>query len=135
VSIANDAPAPFTVTGGDAMLPPSIPKRFVPPAGIRVFLLLALTLVLQKVMKNRWTFDSALRARRLAWSGALTAIFLCSATYLAGCGATSTTVIPPPVITPSGTSTITVSMSAMSFSGQPLQLQPHSAQAESEVAP
>jgi hypothetical protein len=60
----------------------------------------------------------------LAWSGALTAIFLCSFIYAAGCGAGSTTVAPPPVITPYGTSTITVNMSAMSSSGKPLQLQP-----------
>jgi hypothetical protein len=75
------APAPFTVTvstSGTAMLPPSLPVRFVPPIGIRVLLLLAFALALVIAGKNRRMFDSAFRARRLAWSGALTAIFLCS---------------------------------------------------------
>jgi hypothetical protein len=127
IRVANGVPAPFTVTvstGGGAMLPPSIPRRLVPPAGIRVLFILALALVLLKVMKNRCTSDSALRARHLAWSGALTTIFLYSAIYAAGCGGGSTTVTPPPVITPSGTSTITVTPSALSLSGKPLQLQP-----------
>ena len=124
-SIANGTPAPFTVTvlTSSAMLPPSIPRRFVPPCGISVFPFLALALVLLKLTKNRRMFDSALRARRLACSCALAAIFLCSAIYAAGCGTASITVTPPPVITPSDASTITVSMSAMSSSGQPLQLQ------------
>jgi hypothetical protein len=127
VSIANGLPAPFTVTvltSGGAMLPPSIPMRFIPPAGIRVLLLLALALVLLKAAKNRWIFDNPLGPMRLAWSGALAAILLCSVIYAAGCGAGSTTVAPPPIITPSGTSTITITMSAMSSSGKPLQLQP-----------
>ena len=128
VSIANQAAAQFTVTvstSGRAMLPPPIPRRLVPPAGIRVLLLLALALVLVKVMKNCWMFDSTLRARRLAWSGALAGIFLCSVIYGAGCGSTgSASVTPPPIVTPSGTSTITITPAAMSFSNQPLQLQP-----------
>jgi hypothetical protein len=127
IRVANGVPAPFTVTvstGRGAMLPPSIPRRLVPPAGIRVLFILALALVLLKVMKNRCMSDSALCARHLAWSGALTAIFLYSAIYAAGCGGGSTTVTPPPVITPSGTSKITVTPSALSSSGKPLQLQP-----------
>jgi len=129
VSIANGVSAPFTVTvtTSGAVLPPSVPRRFVPPAGIRLLLLLALALVLLKVMMNRWMFDSALCAGRLAWSGAPAAIFLCSMILAAGCGGGSAYVAPaplatPPVITPSGTSTITVTMSAMSSSGKPLQL-------------
>lgn len=128
MSIANGLPAPFTVTvltSGGVMLPPSIPMRFIPPAGIRVLLLLALALVSLKAAKNRWIFDNALGPRRLAWSGALVAILLCSLIYVAGCGAGSTTVAPPPpIVTPPGTSTITITMSAMSSSGKPLQLQP-----------
>jgi len=106
------------------MLPLPIPRRFVPPAGIRVLFLLALALFLLKATKNLWIFDNALCPRQLAWSGARIAIFVCSVIYAAGCGAGSTTVAPPPVITTSGTSTVTVAMSAMSFSGKPLQLQP-----------
>src|ERR1700722_6084599 len=108
VSLANGLPAPFTVTvltSGGVMLPPSIPMRFIPPAGIRMLLLLALALVLLKAAKNRWIFVNALGPRRLALSGAPAAGLLCSVIYLAGCGAGSTILAPPPVITPSGTST------------------------------
>jgi centrosomal CEP192-like protein/lactonase family protein with 7-bladed beta-propeller len=127
VSIASGAPAPFTVnvsTSGGAMLPPSIPWRFVPPAGIRVLLLLTFTLLLVITTSKRWMFDGPLRARRLAWSGAVTAILFCSVVYAAGCGSSSVTITPPPIVTPPGTSTITITMSAMSPTQQPLQLQP-----------
>jgi hypothetical protein len=127
VSIASGAAAPFTVTvltSGGAMLPPSIPRRFVPPVGIRVLLLLAFAVILLKAARNRWVFDSALRPRRLAWSGALTAILFCSVTYAAGCGGSNlrASVAPTPIVTPPGTSTITITPTAMSSSGQPLQL-------------
>jgi 6-phosphogluconolactonase (cycloisomerase 2 family) len=127
VSIANGLPAPFTVTvstRGGAMMPPSIPGRFVPPAGIRVLLLLALAWILVKAGKNRWMFEGALRPRRLAGSGALAAVFLCSVIFAAGCGSSSATTTPPPIVTPPGSSTITIALTAMSSSGQPLQLQP-----------
>lgn len=69
--------------------------------------------------------------RRLAWSGALTAILFCSLIDVTGCGSSSSGSSPvatapaqPPIITPSGTSTITITMTAMSLTGQPLQLQP-----------
>jgi len=132
VSIASGIPAPFTVavsTSGGAMLPTSIPRRFFPPAGLRLLVLLALALVLMKIVRNGWMFDKALRARRLAWSVSLTAIFLCLTSYTAGCGGGSASVAPAPltppaVVTPSGTSTITVTMSAMSSSGKALQVPP-----------
>ncbi len=127
VSIANGAPAPFTVTvstRGGAMSPPSIPRRFVPPSEIRVLILLALALVLVITAKNRWMFDGAVGARRWAWSGALTTVLLCSVIYAAGCGSSSVTTTPPPIVTPPGNSTIVVTPTAMSSSGQPLQLQP-----------
>jgi hypothetical protein len=131
VMIANGVPAPFTVavsTSGAALLPPSIPERIAPPAGIRVLLLLAFALVLVKASKKRWMFDGALRERPLARSGALAAILFCSVIYVAGCGsagsATPTTLAPPPLVTPPGNSTIIVTPMAMSSTGQPLQLQP-----------
>jgi hypothetical protein len=127
VAIANGAAAPFTVmvsTKGGAGLPPSIPWRLVPPMGIRVLPLLLFALLLLVTARNRWMYDGALRARRFAWRSALTAILLCSGIYTSGCGSTTVTATPPPVITPSGTSTITVTMSAMSPTQQPLQLQP-----------
>ena len=131
VSLANGNPAPFTVTvttSGSAMLPPATLRRLVPPTGIPMLLLLALALILVRAIKNRWMFESAAGARHLAWSGALAVVFLCSVFYAAGCGGGSSTVTPAPVtppsvVTPSGTSTITITPTAMSSSGQPLQLQ------------
>jgi hypothetical protein len=125
VSIANGAPAPFTVTvstAGSAVLPPAMPWRFSPLARIRVLLLLALALLLAVIARNRSTF-AALSARGLA-TGALTTILLCSVVYSAGCGSGSVATMPPPIITPPGTSSIIISMSAMSPTQQPLQLPP-----------
>jgi hypothetical protein len=62
--IANGVPAQFTVavsTSGTALLPPTIPKRFGPPAGIRLLFLLAFALVLAIASKTRWMFEGALR--------------------------------------------------------------------------
>jgi hypothetical protein len=125
VAVANGVPVPFTVsvsTAGSAALPPSMPWRFSPPARIRVLLLLAFALLLLLMARNRCMFDDALRGKPLAWNGALAAIFLCSVIYAAGCGSSSVTTTPPPIVTPPGTSTITITMSAMSPTQQPLQL-------------
>jgi hypothetical protein len=127
VSISNGAAAAFTVsvsTKGAARIPPSIPRRFLPPSGIRVLLLLVVAFLLAKAFKNGWMFARPLSARRLAISSALGTILLCSVIYAAGCGSSSVTTTPPPVITPSGTSTLTITMGAMSPTQQPLQLQP-----------
>jgi hypothetical protein len=133
VTIANGAPAPFTVTvstKGAAGLPPSMPWRFPPPARIRVLLLLAFALLLVTIARNHRMFDGARVAKRLALGGEFTAILLCSVIYATGCGSGSAVTTPPPIITPpsvvtpSGTSTITITPAAMSSSGQPLQLPP-----------
>jgi hypothetical protein len=129
VSISNGTAATFTVTvstKGSAILPPPIPRRFLPQTGIRVLLLLALALFLASTAKNGWVLGAAFFGRRLPLGGTLAATLLCSLIYAAGCGSTSSSVIttPPPVVTPSGTSTITITMGAMSPTQQPLQLQP-----------
>jgi hypothetical protein len=127
VSIVNGTPAPFTVTvstAGGAALPPSLPWHFVPPARIRVLLPLVFVLLLAIIAMNRWIFVGALHSRRLAWTAALTVIFLYSIASVAGCGSTAVTTTPPPIVTPSGTSTITITLSAMSPTQQPLQLAP-----------
>jgi hypothetical protein len=128
VAISNGAAAPFTVTvttSGAAMLPPSTPLRFKDFPGLRVLPLLALALIFWMGFLNRRSLQSTAgdRCRRLA--AVLATFILCVVAGVAGCGGGSAALVTrPPVITPSGTSTITVSMSAMSSSGQPLQLQP-----------
>jgi hypothetical protein len=133
VTIANGAPAPFTVTvstKGAAGLPPSMPWRFPPPARIRVLLLLAFAMLLVTIARNHRISDDSRGAGRLALGGALIAILLCSVIYATGCGSGSAVttsppiITPPSVVTPSGTSTITITPAAMSSSGQPLQLPP-----------
>jgi hypothetical protein len=92
-------------------------------------------MILVIAVGNRVIFDRAVRARRMAWSGALTArhlacdaaltsILFCLAIYGAGCGSGSASVAPQPIVTPSGTSTITITTAAMSPTQQPLQLPP-----------
>jgi hypothetical protein len=128
VAISNGAAAPFTVTvttSGAAMLPPSTLMRFRDFPGLRVLPLLALALIFWMGFLNRRSLQSTAgdRCRRL--SAVLATFVFCVVAGVSGCGGGSAALVtPPPVITPSGTSTITVSMSAMSSSGQPLQLQP-----------
>jgi hypothetical protein len=128
VTIANGVPAPFTVsvsTAGSAILPPSIPWRFHLPARIRVLQLFVLVVLLVLLTRNSGKFDVALGNMRLARTGALTVMLLCSVIYSAGCGSSSAvTTTPPPIVTPSGTSTIIITMTAMSPTQQPLQLPP-----------
>jgi hypothetical protein len=128
VSIANGAPAPFTVTvstAGTATLPRAIPEHFSPLARVRVLQLIIFVMFLALVARKSKKFDAAFRGRRLACTGAVTVMLLCSVIYAAGCGSTSAvTTTPPPIVTPSGTSTITISMTAMSLTQQPLQLPP-----------
>jgi hypothetical protein len=67
-----------------------------------------------------------LSAKRLAWCGTLATIAIFAVFTLTGCGASGTAnIVPvPPVITPAGSFTITVTPSAVSGSGQPLQVAP-----------
>src|SRR4029077_13607373 len=90
-TIANGAPAPLTVTistSGGAALPPSIPRRFAPPAGIRVLPLLPFALLLAIIVRNRRMFDGP-SVGRLARSGALVAILICSVIHATGCGSSN----------------------------------------------
>ena len=134
VSIANGAPTAFTVavqTSGSASLPHSAPVRFIPSAGVRALFLLALVLLLIATRKNRWAINHMFGAGRLAWRVALAAVLFCSMMYVAACGGGGTSSpsasVPPPAsgpVTPSGTSTIVVTPTASSLTGQPLQLAP-----------
>jgi hypothetical protein len=127
VSIPNGAAAPFTVTvttSGAALLPPFAPLRLRPVPGLRVLALLALALVFLVAFSNRWTFQNAAEGRRLRSCTVLATAVFCAVLGVAGCGGGSVTLTPPPIITPSGTSTITVTPSAVSSTGKPLELQP-----------
>lgn len=127
ISISNGAAAQFTVnvtTSGSAMLPPSVPTYVKPISRLRMFPLLAVTLVFLMTYKNFRIFENASTRGHLTMYGAFTVAIFCMFLTLTGCGGGNAAVAPQPIITPSGTSTITVTMSAMSSSGNPLQLQP-----------
>jgi Abnormal spindle-like microcephaly-assoc'd, ASPM-SPD-2-Hydin len=128
VLVANGVPAPFTVsvsTSGGAFLPPSNPVRFKPVSGQRVLPLLALGLVLLMAVKNLRALESDAGGRRLTIYSALPAAVFCVLLGVAGCGGGSAAVLTSAaIITPTGTSTIAITPTAMSSSGQPLQLQP-----------
>jgi len=129
VTITNGAPTPFTVavsTTGTGALPCSKPLRFNPPAPIYLLQLVVVALLLSVVVgRNRVTLNNAFRLRRLASVGAFTVLLAWSAIYANGCGSTSAVMTtPPPIVTPPGTSTIIITMTAMSPTQQPLQLPP-----------
>jgi hypothetical protein len=127
VSLANGAPSPFTVTvatSGSASLPPSIPVQFKPFDGLRLLLRLILAAGLLLVTGCRGAFKDTIHARRMVLKVALVAVFSYAALSVGGCGGGSTAAIAPQaIITPTGTSTIVITPTAMSSTGQPLQLQ------------
>src|SRR4029077_11904133 len=129
VAIPGGVPAPFTVTvstKSGALLPPAIPERFMPPG--MLLLLFAIVLVLIEITKFDGKLLEIYNARRIAWNGALAATLFCSMIYATGCGSGSGSAnvasVPPPIFTPTGTSTILLTPTAMSSTGKPLQLQP-----------
>ena len=128
VPLANGMPAPFTVavsTSGGAIVPPAIRVRFKPFGGFHWFSLLALATALLMMIGYRKAFERVTFAKRLALSGALVAMAAFASLNMGGCGGGNAAVLtPPPIITPAGTSTIVITPTAMSSTGQPLQLQP-----------
>lgn len=127
VSLASGAPTTFTVsvsTSGPAFLPPSTPLRVPPVSTLPLLAPLLLILLLSFFLwfhRRGGSLDNATARNRLAFCGAI----FCITLSLAGCGGGSAAVTPPrPMVTPSGTSTLTIALSANSSTGQPLQLQP-----------
>jgi hypothetical protein len=99
--------------------------RFKPFGGFHWFSLLALATALLMMIGYRKAFERVTFAKRLALSGALVAMAAFASLNMGGCGGGSAAVLtPPPIITPAGTSTIVITPTAMSSTGQPLQLQP-----------
>jgi len=131
VQISNGNAAALTVmvtTSGKAAAPPFyFAPRSIPFSSMRVLTVLlacAFVLLLLALSPQRNLIP---RPQRLVFNaaGATIVIFLLLGT--AGCGGGSTspsTPQTPQVVTPQGTSTITITPSAMSPAGKPLQLQP-----------
>lgn len=120
VTVNNGTPAPFTVSVVTTGASVTFPRLPVPPPSLFKFLLLAALLL--------WVTSRGMNPYRWAARAALAELLLCLL-FFAGCGsaASSTAPVvttPPPVVTPTGTSTITISMNAMSLTQQPLQLPP-----------
>lgn len=128
ISLANGAPSPFTVsvaTSGSASLPLSTPVRFKPFSRLRLIPTLTLAMGLLLIMRYRRGFEDTAHARRMALNVALFAVLSYATLSVGGCGGASTAAIAPQtIITPTGTSTIVITPTAMSSTGQPLQLQP-----------
>jgi hypothetical protein len=128
VPLTNGTPAPFTVTvstSGGVVVPPAIRVRFKPFGELRWLPLLVLAAILLMMLLYRTGFERMAYAKRMVLSSALIAMFAFAGLNMAGCGGGSAAVLaPPPIITPPGTSTIVITPTAMSSTGQPLQLQP-----------
>jgi len=128
ISLANEAATPFTVTvatSGSALAPPFARFRIPPISRIPLLTLPGLALLLVLLFVRYGKSESVSGRTRLAFSRVLAA-FLCAIALIgvAGCGGGNASVAPPPIITPSGNSVITVTPSAMSPTGQALQLTP-----------
>jgi hypothetical protein len=124
VTMTNGAAAPFMVTvttSGNASVPLLLPRHFA-PLSIRWILPVVSALLLLLWSKVRRTSGSRFPMPRLVWGSAFAAILLCSVIWASGCGSASSTITPPPVQTPAGVSTIVITPTAMSSTGQPLQL-------------
>lgn len=133
VSLTNGTATTFTVTvttSGSAGFPSPAPRSFrrIPAAPVLRFLTLALLILL--LLKIGRILESGTAGKSLAGRRLFASVALCACVGVAGCGGGSAVVAqqqspPPPVVTPAGTSTITITPAATSASGQPLQqLQP-----------
>ncbi|HET8924826.1 MAG TPA: choice-of-anchor D domain-containing protein [Candidatus Acidoferrum sp.] len=127
LTLANGASALFTVTvstKGPALFPPQAPLRRLPPFSMLPLAALILAFLISIVGSR--TFETSSGRNRMAFCGVLSAFIFCAFLGVAGCGggsaALAPAVAPPSIVTPSGTSTITITLAATSSSGQPLQL-------------
>ena len=132
IQVSSGNLAPFTVsittTGGTAAAPPIQLLPGSPFAALRataalyaVFLLIFL--LVGNALRVSWP-----RNKRVTLGFAAGAFAILASISFAGCGggtsSVTTTPPPPPIITPQGTSTITITPSASSLGGKPLQLSP-----------
>ena len=133
VSISNGAAAMFTVsiqTSGPAQVLPLSEIRFQPLGVLRALSLLAIAMAVLLLLRNLRSSSAVFTTKHFLESGLLAASLLFVVFVFGGCGGSGNAsvapqpVTPPPVVTPSGTSTIVITLSATSSTGQPLQLQP-----------
>jgi hypothetical protein len=129
LQISNGNPASFTVmvTTSAAGAPLSFVPRPTPLPALRAAPALAAGVLLLFLIALAARRDLGMRARRVTFGGSFATIAALIVMTTAGCGGGSTSVAAPPppqAITPQGSFNIVVTPSAMSASGQPLQLQP-----------
>lgn len=126
VMVSNGAAVPFMVlvsTSGGASAMLAIPKAPNDPPrqrmwlGLFVFLLL-LTLSRRSIRNAPVSFERRLKAAAMSLAVLLPLI------ASSGCGGGSAATTPPPIITPKGTTMLTITPMATNAAGQPLQLQP-----------
>jgi hypothetical protein len=133
LTIANGNPMPFTVTvttSGPAhaqVFPLSL--RFAPTRRFPTLLFVLLFASFLGVLIAGRAFPGTLVRKRGVLAGAFVAVIFFALCTASGCGGGSTlqsTTTPAPAgpVTPQGTSTLTVTPSANSVSGTPLQLAP-----------
>jgi len=134
VTIANSAASAFTVsvsTSGPAQIPPVSRRYFTPFANLRALSLLTIAILLLLIRRSLASLRSLFGRRWIPECEALATAVLLAVLAVWGCGGAGSAsvtpappITPPPVVTPSGTSTIVVTLSATSQTGVPLQLQP-----------
>jgi hypothetical protein len=127
VAVSNGAVAAFTVvvkTSGGAMAPVLMPPEFVPWPGMGVLPLLLLWLGLLKRFHRKQAAGWRALPGRAAFASVIVAALLAGAFSAAGCGGGTAATAPPTIVTPQGSTVLTVTPSAMSTSGKALQLQP-----------
>jgi hypothetical protein len=129
LQISNGNAAPFTVsittTGATAAAMPIHLLPGSPDEALRAVAALYAVVIVILPLTRRTVRISWPRTRRISLTFAAGTIAILVLTTLAGCGGGSyVTTTPPHIITPQGTSTITITPSASSLSGKPLQLPP-----------
>jgi 6-phosphogluconolactonase (cycloisomerase 2 family) len=131
LQISNGNPVLFTVmvtTSGSAAAPPfSFAPRPWPLPALRAVPALAAGVLLLLLLAYAAWRNSVDRTNRFLLGGVCATAAALLVLTAAGCGGGSITVAAPPptqIVTPQGSFNIVVTPSAMSASGQPLQLQP-----------
>jgi hypothetical protein len=131
LQVSNGNAAVFTVmvtTTGSATAPTFyFAPRSMPFPSLRIAQILAAAALLLLLLGLGEKRRPTLRPKRLAFNGAFAGIAIFLMLGMGGCGGGSTSLAAPQtptVVTPQGTSTITVTPSATTTNGKPLPLQP-----------